>query len=77
MASGSFPLDRCDPDATNLLAAAALIELVCNKWVDAVYSGESGGLQYDNTAADGAALAKLRLAERLAREQVQKEQPHD
>jgi len=53
-----------------LLQAAALIEGVCDKLVDGVYGGDSGGQQFDNAAADGDELARLRLAAQLCREPV-------
>jgi len=68
MGSGIFPLRLAD--GARLLQAAALIEACHDELVDEVYSGDSGGGQFDNAASDGGELALLQLAARLCREAV-------
>lgn len=70
MGSGSFPLRRGDTGHDKLTRAAGLLDEVIKEWAYEVYSGDSGGSQYDNAANDGEALGMLRLAARLIREQV-------
>jgi hypothetical protein len=70
MGSGSFPLHYTDKAAVTLKAAADSVQAVCDGISDDVYSGDSGGGQFDNAASDGASLAMLRLAVRLIREQI-------
>lgn len=72
MGSGSFPVDRSG-SGQKLIQAAALVAEFLNEWYDSVYSGESGGGQYDNAASDGGSLALLSLANRLILAEVEKE----
>jgi len=70
MGSGCFPLSREDKDAGKLLQASKLIdEVIKSLWGD-VYSGDVGGMQYDNAASDGGSLALLGLASKLVLDQV-------
>jgi hypothetical protein len=73
MGSGSFPLYRTDENGKKLLEAAKLIGEVVDGISDDVYSGDSGGMQYDNAASDGGSLALLQLAAQLIEDEVQKE----
>jgi len=78
MASGSFPLDPAyDSEGRMLIQAADLIDAVCASIADAVSSGESGGMQIDNAASDGASLVMLHLASRLVRAEVRRETPDE
>ena len=60
MGGGCFPLkdDR-------LTKASDLIGQVMDDYWPDVYSGEAGGMQFDNAAHAGAALAMLELAKKL------------
>lgn len=71
MGSGYFPLEG--KRATALLGAAQAVEDVCEALVSDVYSGESGGSQFDNAASDGGSVALLRLAVQLIRGEVRRE----
>ena len=73
MGSGRFPLDRSG--WKRLLEAARLIDEVMNEVYDDIYSGESGGMQFDNAARDGGYLATLSLAQRLITEAVKEAKP--
>jgi len=53
-----------------LSAAASAVESICDELRDGVYSGESGGMQFDNAASDGGSLSLLRLAVKLIRAEV-------
>jgi hypothetical protein len=65
MGSGTFPLHHNDEDGKKLLEAARLIGEVHSSMADGVFSGDSGGGQYDNAASDGGSLALLSLAKSL------------
>jgi hypothetical protein len=73
MGSGTFPLDRKDKDAKVLLEAVKKIDDFIEEYWECVYSGDCGGNQFDNAAADGAYLEKLSLAARLIKECVRDE----
>mgnify|MGYP001613531565 CR=1 FL=1 len=64
MGSGCFPLkdDR-------LTKAANLVGQVIDDYWSDVYSGECGGMQFDNAASDGAALGALGIAKDLIERQ--------
>lgn len=70
MGAGSFPVGARGEIGKKLVQAAELVESVCEDMTDDVYSGDSGGMQYDNAAADGGSLALLRLAVKLIRDEV-------
>ena len=66
MGSGMFPLDvNYSRAGKALLEASKLIQATINDLYDGVYSGDSGGNQYDNAASDGGSLALLGLAKDL------------
>jgi hypothetical protein len=66
VASGIFPLGRYAPEsAKRLREAANLVEEVIKDLSADVFSGESGGMQFDNAASDGGSIARLRLAVEL------------
>lgn len=70
MGSGSFPLEiigNSINDGDVLSVAAKMVEAVVESWYHDVYTGESGGRQFDNAARDGGALAELELAVELIR----------
>lgn len=75
MGSGTFPLYKTDTRGQRLLGAAKEVREVCDEMVDAVYSGDSGGGQFDNAASDGGSLALLRLAASLIEDEVVKAKP--
>lgn len=64
MGSGSFPLENSE-DVEKLEQACCLITEVIDNWSGSVYSGDSGGQQYDNFASDGAYLENLYIAKDL------------
>ena len=70
MGSGCFPLRKEDGDGKRLLQVADDLKAILNEWYESVYSGESGGNQYDNAARDGGSLARLGVAESLIRGEV-------
>jgi len=70
MASGMFPLRANSENGEMLIEAAALIGTVINGLYSDVYSGDSGGMQFDNAASDGGSIARLKLAQRLIKEEV-------
>ena len=72
MGSGTFPLYRSDENAKKLLTAAMLVREVVGSISNEVYSGESGGGQFDNAASDGGSLATLSLAAELIEREVEK-----
>jgi len=64
MGSGCFPIkDERLTQAIKLVEQA--MELLIDEYWQEVYSGESGGMQFDNAASDGAALAILGAARDL------------
>ncbi len=67
MGSGCFPIK-----SKQLKEAARLIDEVVNNYYNDVYSGESGCMQYDNTASDGGSLALLNLASKLIKGEIDK-----
>ena len=70
MGSGTFPMEQNDEDGKILLDLVKKIENFIEKYVWYVYSGDSGGNQFDNAAIDGRYLEKLSLAARLLKECV-------
>lgn len=70
MGSGTFPLYRATDDAKVLLSLVKELDDFIDEYVEYVYSGESGGNQFDNAAIDGGYLEKLRIARRLIRDCV-------
>ena len=72
MGSGSFPLYRTDDDGKKLIEATRLVREVCDSLADSVYSGDSGGGQFDNAASDGRSLGLLGLAAGLIEAEVRK-----
>jgi len=70
MGSGTFPIRRDDEDGKILLSLAKGVDDIIEKHASGVYSGDSGGNQFDNAAIDGGYLEKLRLAARLLKECV-------
>jgi len=70
MGSGTFPLYRNDDDAKDLLEMVEKIDYFIEEYAECVYSGDCGGNQFDNAAADGRYLEKLSLAARLIKECV-------
>lgn len=70
MASGYFPVDGSD--AERLRSIADQLHAFIVECLGPVHSGESGGMQYDNTASDGGSLALLALAEQLIRDEIGK-----
>lgn len=62
MGSGSFPIYTTDSEAKKLLDIKQQLKNYIDEWSDAVYSGDSGGGQYDNAASDGGYLERLRVA---------------
>lgn len=60
MGRGFFPLSASGEKAKNLLSAVSLVQTVIDALWDSVYSGDDG--QFDNSASDGASLAKLGIA---------------
>lgn len=62
MGSGSLPVYGAHETGLKLIEAIRLIAEVRDYWRDAVYSGESGGNQFDNAARDGAYLERLNVA---------------
>lgn len=73
MGSGSFPLYRSDEDAKVLLEVVEKIDDFIEEYVGYVYSGDSGGRQFDNAAIDGGYLEKLRIAKGLIKECIRDE----
>lgn len=70
MGSGMFPLSTksgLDPYGWKLKETADWLRDVQAQLYSAVYSGDSGGSQFDNAARDGAALERLAIAEQLIR----------
>lgn len=67
MGSGSFPLDP-KRDGKELKEIVDKLEKFYNDWWDSVYSGDSGGQQFDNSASDGASLEGIRIAKNLLKE---------
>lgn len=74
MGSGMFPVERSGRLGNELANAAKRVESVCEEIEDEVYSGESGGMQFDNAASDGSSLGLLRLAAKLIRDEVQRDE---
>ena len=72
MGRGTFPLYRNDEEAKKLLTAVSLVREVIHEINESVYSGDSGGGQYDNSASDGGSLALLHLAARLIEGEVER-----
>ena len=62
MGSGYFPLSTKDKENDKLVHARMLIKEYREELVSEVYSGESGGMQYDNAASDGGYLERLSIA---------------
>jgi hypothetical protein len=62
MGSGSFPIDARDSEAIRLLEIKNLLREFYSEWSSFVYSGESGGCQYDNAASDGGYLERISIA---------------
>ena len=62
MASGCFPIYTTDSSAKPLLDIRQQLRNYIDEWSEEVYTGQSGGLQYDNTASDGGYLERLRVA---------------
>ena len=75
MGSGMFPVETRSRFGEKLSAAASSVESICEELDDGVYSGEVGGMQFDNVASDGASLALLRLAAKLIRAEVSEPKP--
>ena len=73
MGSGTFPLYRTDDDAKILLNLVKEIDDFMDEYAEYVYSGDSGGNQFDNSAIDGGYLEKLRIARYLISDCVRKE----
>lgn len=65
MASGSFPVDRSSEEGKALSSAIDIIDELMGDWWEAVYTGDSGGMQFDNAASDGAYMEKMRIARNL------------
>lgn len=65
MGSGIFPLRRGDDNYDSLLDCREEITRIADYFRDDIFTGESGGHQFDNAARDGAHLAYLRLAVEL------------
>ena len=63
MSSGAFPLSG--KDAEKLEQVVKLLCEVNEEWDDCLYTGDSGGLQFDNAASDGGYLARLGIARKL------------
>ena len=72
MGSCLFPIWDESPEGEKLIRAADLIKEVTDELRENVYSGESGGMQFDNSAWDGGSMAMLSLAYRLIMTEVQK-----
>ena len=71
MGSGMFPLSPTrDELGVRLNKIADDLEKICEEVSDDIYSGDSGGMQYDNAASDGGSLALLRLAVKLIRDEL-------
>lgn len=70
MGSGTFPIRENDEDGKTILSLVKRIEDIIEEYVECVYSGDCGGNQFDNAAADGRYLEKLSLAARLLKECV-------
>jgi hypothetical protein len=62
MASGTFPLPSTDSDAKKLLEAKKILEDFRSEYYEIIYSGDSGGCQYDNAASDGGYLERISIA---------------
>ncbi|MBE3116162.1 hypothetical protein IMZ68_03080 [Candidatus Bathyarchaeota archaeon] len=62
MGSGCFPINAKDKEAARLLEIKKLLEEFRSEWYDSIYSGESGGGQYDNAASDGGYLERIGIA---------------
>lgn len=73
MGSGSFPLYRSDKDAKVFLEIVEKIDAFLDEYTWFVYTGDSGGNQFDNAAMDGGYLEKLRIARGLIEECVRGE----
>ena len=73
MGSGIFPLERDEDTGLTLQGIAFQIEAIANDLSEGIYSGDSGGMQFDNAASDGTYLYRLRLALRLLRECLESE----
>ena len=73
MGSGIFPLKRDEQLGLTLQGIAFQIEVVADDLAEGIYSGDSGGMQFDNAASDGTYLYRLRLAVRLLRECLESE----
>ena len=69
MGSGYFPLENCKW-AERLMNAVKEVRAVCVEARDDIYSGESGGGQFDIAASDGESLAMLYLAIELIERQI-------
>lgn len=62
MASGCFPFYTTDNEAKKLLGIKKQLQDFLSEWSEAVYSGDSGGMQYDNAASDGGYLERIKVA---------------
>ena len=65
MGSGIFPLPNYDKLANELAEIEKKLDEVIDELIDDIYDGNSGGMQYDNTARDGGYLQRLRIAREL------------
>lgn len=68
-----FPLDGRYDDGATIVRIIAELKKICESAGESIYSGDSGGGQYDNAASDGASLAMIHLAIELLEREIRKE----
>jgi hypothetical protein len=71
MGSGSFPFSQSDNLGIRLNKLADELDKIREEMYECVYTGDSGGGQYDNAASDGGYLEDIRIASTLIRKCVE------